>query len=38
VHQLHPVIDCTFAADQIVDALKHMESGSHFGKIVVQFP
>ncbi len=33
---LRPVIDSVFEFDQARDALKHMESGSHFGKIVVK--
>ncbi len=33
---LKPVIDKTFAFDEVQDALKYMESGSHFGKIVVK--
>ena len=33
---LKPVIDKTFAFDEVKDALKYMESGSHFGKIVVK--
>jgi NADPH:quinone reductase-like Zn-dependent oxidoreductase len=35
LHQLRPVIDRTFKFDEAPAALKHMESGSHFGKIVV---
>jgi NADPH:quinone reductase-like Zn-dependent oxidoreductase len=34
-HHLKPVIDKTFAFDEVKDALKYMESGSHFGKIVI---
>ena len=34
--QLKPVVDKTFAFDEVQNALKHMESGSHFGKIVVK--
>ncbi len=34
-HKIHPVIDKVFGYDQVQAALKHMESGSHFGKIVV---
>jgi NADPH:quinone reductase-like Zn-dependent oxidoreductase len=30
-----PVIDRTFPLADAVAALKHLESGSHFGKIVV---
>jgi NADPH:quinone reductase-like Zn-dependent oxidoreductase len=33
---LHPVIDRVFAADEVRDAFVHMESGSHFGKIVIR--
>ena len=33
---LKPVIDKTFAFDEVKEALKYMESGSHFGKIVVK--
>jgi NADPH:quinone reductase-like Zn-dependent oxidoreductase len=34
---LKPVIDKTFAFDEVQEALRYMESGSHFGKIVVKF-
>ncbi len=33
---LKPVIDKTFAFDEVKEALKYMESGEHFGKIVVR--
>jgi len=33
---LKPVIDKTFAFDEVKDALKYMETGAHFGKIVVK--
>jgi NADPH:quinone reductase-like Zn-dependent oxidoreductase len=33
--QLHPVIDRVFPFDQAVAALKHLESGAHFGKVVI---
>ncbi len=36
-HRLHPVIDHTFAFLEFPQALTYLESGSHFGKIVVQF-
>lgn len=36
ISKLKPVIDKTFAFDEVHDALKYMESGSHFGKIVVR--
>jgi NADPH:quinone reductase-like Zn-dependent oxidoreductase len=35
-NRIVPVIDRVFAFDQVPDALRHMESGSHFGKIVVK--
>ncbi|MBL0184600.1 MAG: NAD(P)-dependent alcohol dehydrogenase [Candidatus Obscuribacter sp.] len=35
LHQVRPVIDKTFKFDQIVEALAYMESGKHFGKIVL---
>lgn len=35
-HKLHPVIDRVFEFSGIQSALKHMESGSHFGKIVIR--
>ncbi len=34
-HKLKPVIDKVFKADEIVAALQYMESGKHFGKIVL---
>jgi NADPH:quinone reductase-like Zn-dependent oxidoreductase len=33
---LHPVIDKVFAYDQAPEAFRHMESASHFGKIVIR--
>lgn len=36
-HKLHPVLDTEFAFDELREALHHMESGSHFGKIVVRY-
>jgi NADPH:quinone reductase-like Zn-dependent oxidoreductase len=36
VNQLHPVIDRVFEFDDVIAALKHMESGSHFGKVVIR--
>jgi NADPH:quinone reductase-like Zn-dependent oxidoreductase len=35
-NHLKPVIDKTFAFEDVKQALKRMESGSHFGKIVVR--
>lgn len=37
-HQIRPVVDRTFAFDQAADAFAHLESGSHFGKIVIRLP
>ena len=37
VHRLRPVVDRTFPFEEIGAALAHMESGAHFGKIVVRF-
>jgi NADPH:quinone reductase-like Zn-dependent oxidoreductase len=36
LHKLKPVIDKVFEFDQAKEALKHMESGAHFGKIVIK--
>jgi NADPH:quinone reductase-like Zn-dependent oxidoreductase len=35
LHQFHPVIDRTFGFDEFPEALRLMEAGGHFGKIVV---
>ncbi|HLM02490.1 MAG TPA: NAD(P)-dependent alcohol dehydrogenase, partial [Pyrinomonadaceae bacterium] len=35
-NRIKPVIDKTFAFEEVRDALKYLESGSHFGKIVVK--
>lgn len=34
---MKPVIDKTFAFDQVPDALRHMKGASHFGKICVAY-
>jgi len=34
-NNLKPVIDKTFAFEEIREALKYMESARHFGKIVI---
>lgn len=34
---IKPVIDKTFEFGEVKDALKYMEAGAHFGKIVVEF-
>jgi NADPH:quinone reductase-like Zn-dependent oxidoreductase len=35
-HQLKPVVDSTFALEKAGDAFRHLQSGKHFGKIVVE--
>ena len=35
-HQLRPVIDRAFPFDQVPEAYRYLESGVHFGKIVIQ--
>lgn len=37
LHKLRPVIDRVFPFEETREALKHMESGAHFGKIVVRY-
>ena len=34
-HGLHPVLDRVFPFSEARDALRYMESGAHFGKIVI---
>ena len=36
LNSLKPVIDRVFAFDEIGEALTHMQSGAHFGKIVIR--
>ena len=36
VNQLRPVIDRVFPFEEAVTALKHMEGGNHFGKVVIR--
>ncbi len=33
---LRPVIDRVFPFDEAIGALKHLESGAHFGKVVIR--
>jgi NADPH:quinone reductase-like Zn-dependent oxidoreductase len=35
-HSLKPVIDKTFGFEQAPDAFKYLDSGSHFGKVVIE--
>ncbi|HXZ18664.1 MAG TPA: NAD(P)-dependent alcohol dehydrogenase [Candidatus Acidoferrales bacterium] len=34
-HGLHPVLDRTFPFEKAPEALRHLESGAHFGKVVI---
>ena len=36
--KLRPVVDRVFPFEQAPEALKYMESGAHFGKIVIRMP
>lgn len=36
-NQIHPVIDKTFAMNELAAAFEHQTSGSHFGKICVEW-
>jgi NADPH:quinone reductase-like Zn-dependent oxidoreductase len=36
LHKVRPVIDRVFPLEQAPDALRYMESGAHFGKIVIR--
>jgi NADPH:quinone reductase-like Zn-dependent oxidoreductase len=36
LHQLHPVVDRVFEFDQAPEALAYLESGAHFGKVVLR--
>jgi NADPH:quinone reductase-like Zn-dependent oxidoreductase len=37
LHKLRPVVDRVFPFADAVAALKHLESGTHFGKVVIAF-
>jgi NADPH:quinone reductase-like Zn-dependent oxidoreductase len=37
-NRMRPVISKTFAFEELPEALKYMETGSHFGKIVLKYP
>jgi NADPH:quinone reductase-like Zn-dependent oxidoreductase len=36
LHRLRPVVDRAFEMNEIQAALKHMESGAHFGKVCIR--
>ena len=35
-NKIKPSVDKVFPFEQALDAIKHMESGSHFGKVVIK--
>lgn len=35
-HRLAPVIDRVFGFDEVPAALRHLQAGSHFGKVCIQ--
>ncbi|MBJ6764994.1 NAD(P)-dependent alcohol dehydrogenase [Myxococcaceae bacterium JPH2] len=37
-HRVHPVVDRVFPFAEVVAALRHLESGAQFGKVVVRIP
>jgi NADPH:quinone reductase-like Zn-dependent oxidoreductase len=36
-NDMHPIIDRSFALEEIADAFRYQESGKHFGKICLEF-
>jgi NADPH:quinone reductase-like Zn-dependent oxidoreductase len=36
LHQMRPVVDRVFAFDQAREAWRYLESGGHFGKVVIR--
>lgn len=36
LHQLRPVVDRVFPFDEAAEALRHLERGAHFGKVVIR--
>ena len=36
VNKIHPVVDSVFAFDKALDAYKYLQSGKHFGKVVIK--
>jgi NADPH:quinone reductase-like Zn-dependent oxidoreductase len=36
LHKLRPVVDRVFPFDQAPEAFRYMESGAHFGKVVIR--
>jgi NADPH:quinone reductase-like Zn-dependent oxidoreductase len=36
-NQIHPIVDKVFPFKEAVEAFRYMESGAHFGKVVIEF-
>ncbi|GET41544.1 alcohol dehydrogenase [Microseira wollei NIES-4236] len=36
LHQIKPIIDRVFLLNEAPEAYRYLQSGSHFGKIVIQ--
>ncbi|MEA2632522.1 MAG: hypothetical protein QOE66_2741, partial [Chloroflexota bacterium] len=36
LHRLRPIVDRVFAFEQVPEAFKYLESGAHFGKVVIR--
>jgi NADPH:quinone reductase-like Zn-dependent oxidoreductase len=36
IQQTRPVVDAVFRFDEFPKALRHLEAGAHFGKVVVR--
>jgi len=37
-HKIEPVIDRVFSFDESIEAFRHLQTGQHFGKIVIRLP
>ena len=35
-HRLNPIVDREFSFDDALAAYRHLESGAHFGKVVIR--
>ncbi len=38
LHDIHPVIDRVFSFDETTEAYFYLQSGAHFGKVVIAIP
>lgn len=38
LHDIHPVIDRIFSFDEVKEAYHYLQSGAHFGKVVIAIP